>query len=169
MTVLALDLATCTGFAILRADGSVESGSKGFAPRSKEGDGQRWARFRSWLLDIKRVHEPIERIAYEEVVGGVPGQVYAAQVYGGFVAVLQLFAEHHDIPYQGYNVSTIKKAWTGKGNATKHMMIARCRTLGFNPKDDNEADAIALLHVALDRVPTPLRVDSCEPLIAQDA
>lgn len=153
MTVLALDLATTCGFAILRADGRIESGVESFAPKTKDREGARWVRFHGWLVDLKQAHSDIDLIAYELVVGGVPGQVFAAQIYGGFLALTQRFAEHHGIEYRGHHVGTIKKAWTGNGAAKKDAMIARCIELGFKPADDNEADAIALLHVATNRVP----------------
>lgn len=153
MTVLALDLATEMGFALLRADGRIESGSVKFQPRAKEGEGMRWVHFKRWLVEMKATNEGIDRIAYELVVGGVPGQVYAAQIYGGFVAILLAFCEHHQIAYTGYHVGTIKKLWTGNGAAKKPEMVARCKALGFNVENHNQADAIALLHVALDRVP----------------
>jgi hypothetical protein len=153
MTTLALDLGSHCGFALLRPDGRIESGTENFSPGAKDTEGARWVKFRRWLIDTKATNERIDRIAYELVVAGVPGQVYAAQIYGGFVAILQSFCEHHQIAYSGINVSVIKKRWTGNGNAKKPLMIARCRELGFQPGDDNEADAIALLHVALDRVP----------------
>lgn len=158
MTTLALDLGTQLGYAIARADGRIESGSESFALRAKEGDGMRWVHFRRWLVEMKAVHD-FKRVAYELVIGGVPGQVYAAQVYGGFVAILQAFCEHHQINYAGHHVGTIKKAWTGSGAAKKHHMIARAKALGFNVTDNNEADAIALLHVELGRVP-PLPLEA---------
>jgi Holliday junction resolvasome RuvABC endonuclease subunit len=149
---LALDLATQLGFALLRADGRIESGSEGFQVGAKERPGVRWVRFRTWLLEMKRCQDFTD-VAYEQVIGQMPGQVRASQVYGGFEATLQSFCEHHAISYRGLGVSKVKQAWTGKGNADKALMIARCRELGFNPVDDNEADAIALLHVHLGRVP----------------
>lgn len=153
MTTLALDLATTTGFAIARDDGRIESGTEVFGPRSNEGPGGRFLRMRRWLVDTKAAHDPLRLIAFERVHHVGEGQAYAAQLYGGFLAVVLMFAEHHQIECRGYQIQKIKQAWTGKGNAKKPDMIARCRELGFNPVDDNEADAIALLHVALDRVP----------------
>jgi Holliday junction resolvasome RuvABC endonuclease subunit len=150
---LALDLGTNMGFAIARADGRIESGCERFAPKGTEGDGMRFVRFRRWLLELKQANEQLRHVAFERVVGGVPGQVYAAQVYGGFVAVLMVFCEHHQITYEGVHVGTIKKRWTGNGAAKKHDMIARCVEQGFKPANDNEADAIALLHIACDQVP----------------
>lgn len=170
MTTLALDLATEMGYALLRANGRIESGSVKFQPKAKEGEGMRWVHFKRWLVDTKASNPGLRRITYELVVGGVPGQVYAAQIYGGFVAILQVFCEHHQIEYGGVHVGTIKKRWTGNGAAKKPAMVARCKELGFNVENHNEADAIALLHVALDRVPAlpleaqvkkrPLRKDS---------
>ena len=46
------------------------------------------------------------------------------------------------------NVRTSKA--TGKGNAPKDAMLAAVRRWGYAPVDDNEADAIALLHLAIE-------------------
>jgi Holliday junction resolvasome RuvABC endonuclease subunit len=42
-------------------------------------------------------------------------------------------------------VGTIKRHIAGKGNADKAAVIAAVKALGFDPQDDNEADALALL------------------------
>jgi Holliday junction resolvasome RuvABC endonuclease subunit len=75
--------------------------------------------------------------------------VDAAHAYGGFMGQLTAWCEHHQIPYQGVPVGTIKKHATGKGNASKEDMIAAARRQGFDPADDNEADALALLAWAI--------------------
>jgi Holliday junction resolvasome RuvABC endonuclease subunit len=61
---------------------------------------------------------------------------------------LTAWCEHHQIPYQGIPVGTIKKHAAGKGNASKYEMVAAVRGRGHSPSDDNEADAIALLYLA---------------------
>ena len=58
---------------------------------------------------------------------------------------LSAWCEHHGIPYEGVPVGTIKRFATGKGNADKAAMVAAMKARGFNPADDNEADALALL------------------------
>jgi Holliday junction resolvasome RuvABC endonuclease subunit len=70
-------------------------------------------------------------------------------VHGGFLAHLSAWAEANKIPYRGIPVATIKRHVTGKGNADKGAVIAAVRALGFDPTDDNEADALALLDWAL--------------------
>ena len=74
----------------------------------------------------------------------------AAHAYGGFMGHLTAWCEHHNIPYQGVPVGTIKKHATGKGNAGKSEMIVAAKVRGHNPVDDNEADALALLHWAIE-------------------
>ena len=69
--------------------------------------------------------------------------------YGGYLAHLTAWAEANRIPYQGVPVGTIKRHITGKGNADKQAVIDAVRKLGFAPADDNEADALALLHWAI--------------------
>ena len=58
--------------------------------------------------------------------------------------------EQHGVAYQGVPVGTIKRHVTGKGNADKAAVIAAVRARGFNPADDNEADAIAILLWAME-------------------
>lgn len=152
-TVIALDLATTTGFAIRRADGRIESGEVSFSLKKDEGQGRRYVKFRAWLLEVKQSHPDLAEIVYEQVMGHGAHNVIAAHVFGGLLATLQAFGEHHGIAYRGIGVSTIKKRFAGAGNATKKDVIDQCRALGFKPAGDNEADAIALLHVALDRCP----------------
>ena len=150
--ILCLDLATTTGFAIRRADGRIESGEVSFAPRKGEGPGRRFARARAFLLEVKTANPDLAEIVYEDVVQIVgPGQAHAAKIYGGLLAVVQMFGEHHGIAYRGVGVSTIKRLFAGHGNASKADVIEQCRAMGFRPGGDNEADAIALLHVALDK------------------
>ena len=73
----------------------------------------------------------------------------AGHIYGGYLAHLTAWAEANRIPYQGIPVGTIKRHIAGKGNADKRAVIAAVKALGFNPADDNEADALALLHWAI--------------------
>lgn len=86
---------------------------------------------------------PLGAIYFEEVRRHIG--VDAAHAYGGFLATLTAWCEHHSIPYSGVPVGTIKRHATGKGNADKAAVIAAMRALGHSPANDNEADALALL------------------------
>ena len=146
--VLALDLGTTTGWALQSRDGGITSGTITFKPTRFEGGGMRFLRFKRWLTEIKQSGE-INAVYFEEVRRHVG--VDAAHAYGGFLATLTAWCEHHQIPYQGVPVGTIKKHATGKGNASKDEMVASARARGHAPADDNEADALALLHWAIEQ------------------
>lgn len=147
-TILALDLGTTTGWALRGSDGHITSGSERFRPQRFEGGGMRYLRFRRWISEIQVSASEIQFLYFEEVRRHVG--VDAAHAYGGFLATLTAWCEHHQIPYQGVPVGTIKKHATGKGNAGKAEVIAAMRALGHLVTDDNEADALALLRWAID-------------------
>ena len=147
-TILALDLGTTTGWALRGSDGHISSGSESFRPQRFEGGGMRYLRFKRWLTDIKQCNASIDQVVFEEVRRHAG--VDAAHAYGGFMGQLTAWCEHHQIPYQGVPVGTIKKHATGKGNASKDEMVAAVRARGHSPADDNEADAIALLYLAIE-------------------
>ena len=108
----------------------------------------RYLRFKNWLTEIKAQLGQVDAVYFEEVRRHAGTD--AAHVYGGFLAVLTAWCEHHRIAYQGVPVGTIKKHATGKGNAGKDEMIAAAKAKGHPVENDNEADAIAILHWALD-------------------
>lgn len=145
--ILSLDLGTRTGWALLGSDGSITSGSESFKPQRFEGGGMRYLRFKRWLTEVKQSADGLDAVYFEEVRRHAG--VDAAHAYGGFMAQLTAWCEHHGIPYQGVPVGTIKKHATGKGNAGKQEMVAAMQALGFRPADDNEADALALLMWAI--------------------
>lgn len=153
--ILALDLGTTTGWALRSAQGPIAHGFVSFKSQRFEGGGMRYLRFRRWLDDLRDTvcrtgtSRGIDALYFEEVRRHLG--VDAAHVYGGLLATLTAWCEHHQIPYQGVPVGTIKRHATGKGNASKAEVIAAIRSLGHPVTDENEADALALLHCALDQ------------------
>jgi hypothetical protein len=146
--ILALDLGTTTGWAIRSYDGLITSGTVSFKPGRYDGGGMRYLRFTNWLTEIDRLSGPISAIWFEEVRRHLGTD--AAHVYGGLMASLTSWGELRGLPYEGVPVGTIKRHSTGHGNANKQTMIAAARARGYSPADDNEADAIAILHWALE-------------------
>jgi len=147
-TILALDLGTKTGWALKTLDGSITSGTEQFKHDRWQGGGMRYLKFKHWLEQMLLTVERIDVIYYEEVRRHLG--VDAAHAYGGFLAHLTAWCEYHQIAYEGVPVGTIKRHATGKGNANKAAMILAVKNLGYDPDDDNEADALALLHWAID-------------------
>ncbi len=141
-TIIALDLGTNMGWAI-SDEGNISSGTVSFKNQRFEGGGMVFLRFKQWLTEVKNMLNEIDAIYFEEVRRHVSTD--SAHKYGGFMAHLTAWCEHHNIPYSGVPVGTIKKHITGKGNASKQDVIDAVRSKGFLPQDDNEADALALL------------------------
>jgi len=146
-TILALDLGSNTGWAIRHRDTTISSGVASFKHQRFEGGGMIYLRFKQWLTAVKNSTGAIDAVYFEEVRRHLGTN--AAHAYGGFMAHLTAWCEHHNIPYQGVPVGTIKKHIAGKGNASKQEVMAAIRAKGFEPEDDNEADALALLDLVL--------------------
>jgi Holliday junction resolvasome RuvABC endonuclease subunit len=147
-TILALDLGTHTGWALHHLDSTITSGTECFKPQRFEGGGMRFLRFKRWLNELLSASGNINAVFFEEVRRHAG--VDAAHAYGGFMGHLTAWCEHHNLPYQGVPVGTIKKHATGRGNAGKAEMIAAATARGHAPADDNEADALALLYWAIE-------------------
>ncbi len=147
-SLLALDLGTSTGWALRKPDDYTSSGTVLLKHTRFDGGGMRFLRFRRWLEDVDQDAGPIEAVFFEEVRRHIGTD--AAHIYGGLLAVLTAWCEEHLVAYQGVPVGTIKRFATGKGNADKAAVIEAMRARGFNPGDDNEADALAILLWAIE-------------------
>ena len=152
-TLLALDLGTTTGWALRTPDRRIVSGTQSVKPQRFEGGGMRFLRFVRWLDELQALSGGLQHLAFEEVRRHASTD--AAHAYGGFLGQLSAWCEQRQIPYQGVPVGTIKKHATGKGNANKDAMLAAVRAWGYAPVDDNEADALALLHWAIAQERSP--------------
>ena len=146
--VLALDLGQHTGWALACPRGPILSGTELFKAGRFEGGGMPLLRFAVWLGELHAKAGPLTTVVFEEV--RAHRGTAAAHTYGAFLGQLTAWCERHQVPYQGVPVGTIKKHATGHGNAGKDEVIAAMRVKGFNPADDNEADALAILHWALE-------------------
>lgn len=149
MTVLALDCATLTGWAVgMRRNDCVEcfeSGVKNLTPDGKPAfPGARFRRLWNLMTDTKIKHPTLKLIAFELPIGESTSQIQKAYSHG-YIAVIQMFCAGQQLGYRGVHVGTLKKFMTGKGNAEKSEMIAAVKARGFEPRDDNEADAIAIM------------------------
>lgn len=142
--ILALDLATHLGWAH-NYDGKIKYGTEDFTNKPWDGCGMRFLKFRVFLEK-----QAPDIVVYENVMSHGAGGIHAQHLYGSWMGILQEHCELYDIPYDGYPVGTIKEFWTGKGNASKTQMIHEARKRGFNPKTDDEADALAVLHLCID-------------------
>lgn len=155
MKLLALDLGTMTGFGIGSVDHMV-SGFWNLKPGRFDGGGMRFVKFRARLDELRTTYG-VTHVFFEEVRRHKG--VDAAHVYGGLMATLTAWCEEHKVPYSGLPVGEIKKAWTGNGNASKDRMVEECERRGFSPQSEDEADAIAIFHLALERMASTIAAE----------
>ncbi len=147
--IMALDLGTTTGWAVRDQYGMISSGTASFKHSRFQGGGMRYLLFLRWLKETTVLTGSFNQIYFEEVRRHTATD--AAHVYGGLLAHLTAWCEENFIPYQGVPVGTIKRHATGKGNAKKEAVIKAMQAKGYQPKDDNEADALAILLWAIEQ------------------
>lgn len=147
MRILAIDPATRCGWAYTQVGGTVASGTWDLSTRRDESGGMKLLRFESKLREIATYG--VDLIVYEAARHAAPKMQGALVHQARLQGIIERFGEEAKIQYRGYSPSEIKKYATGKGNAGKPQVIAAVRErFGYAGSDNNEADAIALLHLA---------------------
>lgn len=154
MKVLALDLGTKTGWALLEEGGVgakpiVISGVQDFSLKRGESPGIRFLMFRNWLKNRMLSNKP-DLIVYEQAHHR--GGAATAVAYGLQAHLLSVCAEL-GVEFMPCHTGTLKKFATGRGNASKAEMVAVCKSrFGVEPLDDNEADAVCLAFWGLSQI-----------------
>lgn len=97
--------------------------------------------------DLKERFSP-EIVAFEDVQ--FFNSLYQTQLWGSLRGTIwAAFGDFHT--WRAYDVGTIKKFATGRGDAKKEHMLAATGDMGFNIVDDNEADAVWIGLLACER------------------
>jgi len=150
MVIISFDLGIKTGFAVKCNDLAVVSGTYYLEKRPKYRY-KRYLQFYHFVDKMIKDCESLDLIAYEKVMFHMRGATAAAHLYGFFEGIVIMLANKYNIELLPVPVGTIKMfiAGKGKGNASKIEVIAAVEKLGYKPKDDNEADAIALLEYCI--------------------
>lgn len=156
MPVLALDLATKTGWALLDRNGRTESGVQEFQLKRGESKGMRFLRFRKWMKDMLSLGELGSQYSKE-----VPGLVIyemahhrggdATELCVGLVTNVLADAAQHGLEHMSVHSATLKKFATGSGKSSKEEMILKAKEMypGVELLDDNHADALLMLRYGL--------------------
>lgn len=142
MKILALDLATKTGWACGDTDNDhthVDSGVQDFSPKRGESRGMRFLYFDRWIYQMLAERDPYV-VVYEtpHQRGG-----HATEVLLGLVGILQKAVVESKREYVSVHSGTLKKFATGSGRASKEQMKIRAiQRFVRQIEDDNEADAL---------------------------
>ncbi|WP_306150677.1 hypothetical protein [Roseovarius sp. MMSF_3281] len=100
---------------------------------------------------IKRVNPDVVVIE-EAIASGGGGAQSRIQLAMGDRAAVMIICDQMGFKVREYAVPSIRKHFIGHGrlrrDVAKARTIARCRSLGWNVKNDNEADACAVWEFA---------------------
>lgn len=155
MRVIALDVASTTGFAIWPGEGWPQYGSQKF----KAADlGERATEFADWLAATVAAHD-ITDVGVEPPVPVMSGNTNIETetwLKGAFLRVLEVAHRRrlnvwrvHESSWRSHflGVTRAPKDVEAKKRRTwlKRVCIEECRARGFDPKDDNAADALGIL------------------------
>jgi crossover junction endodeoxyribonuclease RuvC len=165
MRIVALDLSlTRTGFA-------TSDGSSGvLVPRRPNDQGVRrlaWYRqqVRSLLTfpakaDIVVLEGYSFASAFRKADGTMVQPQAGVRSIGELGGVMRLLFFDLGVPFIEVPPSNLKQYATGKGNGAKDgVVVAAAHRLGYHGSDNNEVDALWLLHMALDHYQLPGAVD----------
>lgn len=142
--LVAFDQATLCGVAFQFKD-TVKPYSQlwDLSIKAKESQGMKWLRFESRVKKFL-IENKIEVLAYELPSGRNTNPIIHSSK---LICILEKACAELEIEYIEYSSSQIKKFATGNGNAGKPLMIECAQKLwGYDGKDDNEADALHILH-----------------------
>lgn len=134
-------MATKTGWA--NAD---YSGIANFALKRDESSGMRLIKFRNFLTTAIE-DEEINLVVFERTAGRFKSAlIVQAELHG----IMKGVCEDLGTNYLAYSATEIKKHATGKGNASKDMMVLAAREKWPSAIiiDDNHADALWLYDLA---------------------
>lgn len=157
--ILALDLSTKTGWALLDRGGTLTSGVQTFDLKRGESKGMRFLRFRKWFKELAALGEIGKTfseteagiVAFEEphFRGGA-----ATELLVGFSTNVLAEAALIGVEHVGVHSGTLKKFATGKGNADKEAVIKKVKSIypTIDIEDDNHADALMLLSYIMTEV-----------------
>lgn len=153
MKLLTLDLATKTGFAV----GDISNGERPHSgvlilPSTGEDIGRFLLALENWLNDMISIHKP-DTVIFEAplLLSNGKTNITTARKLMCLAGLTELFCSKHKLNAAECHVGTIKKYFTGNGSAKKPQMIAQAKALGFDAKDDNEADALAIYFYSMNK------------------
>lgn len=147
--VLALDLASTTGFAFGPFGGRPRHGAISLVGQAHV---QRCAALRQWIEDQEAIGGAFSAVMVEAaIVGGFSSQE-AARLTIALHSTLELWCFDAGIAFVPVAASTARKAVIGRGSfpkgAAKPAVIQWCREKGYDPRTDDAADALLLWHAA---------------------
>jgi len=151
-TILSFDVATVAGWATAAGSARPLYGSHRIVPAGTPIPDACLATLR-WAGTMIDQHRPETVVIEEPMVISRTGADIVIRLTGMAVAVA-MAARERGVVVHFYQTATVTKAFVGQARfhggskEKKSRVMQQCRLYGWNPLNDNEGDALALLHYA---------------------
>ena len=148
MIVWAFDVGIKTGWAIRTDKGKLYSGRKNFWPNRTKDYRYMLTEVPAFLDKLKSKFGTPDLIAFENACFQ---QGMATKRYHSILAHVEAWtvSQGRFVKMMPLAVTTIKKHATGNGHAKKPEMMEAARKRGWDFKNDDEADALWIMNLAL--------------------
>jgi len=154
MSILALDIATVSGWAQGDGGSTPSSGVYGL-PGTGDDIGRYLISWANWLDQRLKGNRPRE-VVFEAPILPKMTTLATTRKLHGLTGVTEMICHSNAVPVTEISAGMVRKHFLGRHypkNATRDQLkiavVAGCRARGWNPLDDNEADALAILDVSL--------------------
>lgn len=147
--LLALDLSTNVGWAVLERGQVPRFGTERLPSAIGDQQGPRFSRLLVWLDDMHAMHK-VDGVAYERPIlprkaGDLATTMDTLTLLWGLCSMVQLWANENDLPCIACPVEQAKITLTGSKHAKKEDMVrAAMGTMNWKVSNDHEADAGAV-------------------------
>lgn len=153
MRILALDIATNTGWAFADGEAAPRFGVVNL-PKTGEDLGRYGFAFHMWLADAITKLAP-QLIVYEApILAGLSTNITTLRKLYGLGMMAETVAHAREVPCKEENLGKIRTHFLGRGRVPrksddiKRAVVAECQRRGWAVTDHNAADALALLDLA---------------------
>lgn len=147
--LLATDLSSSVGWALLERGVPPTFGTERLPPALGEDQGARFSRLHDWLGEMQGRHA-FDALAYERPIlprkaGDLATTMDTLTLLWGLCTVVRLYAHQQGMPCVACPVDQAKITLTGSKHAKKDdMVVAAMKTMNWTVEDDHQADAGAV-------------------------
>lgn len=147
MKIVAVDLATRTGWCVARAGKPVRVGTHNLYPyRANVG---RFLNAHMKFMGKVLQRGDVDLVAFESPLLRTQTNLATLRKLYGLAGVTEMVARSHGVRTWEVGATTAKKMLTGNGRAEKQDMIKEANRRGVDVPDDNAADAFAVFLCAV--------------------
>lgn len=168
--LLTLDLSTHTGWSVWDGADDVRYGTL-HLPKTGEDVGRFLCAFEDWLLPFVRMEQPKRLVFEAPILASGKTNITTARKLMCLAGETEKIATRCHVQAWEVHNGQVRKHFCGIGKARdratlKQLTIDACRARGWNPGDDNAADALAVLDFAAHCLRMPVSW-SAGPLYSQ--